>query len=579
MKVFVTGATGFVGRHLLSALIAQGIHGQPCDIYCLVRSQKGLDQQLASRIHVLEGGLNEIDRYTDIIQSCDYIFHLAAKANFNAGGDYWQDNLEGTRHLLRAAQGSSHLQRFMFTSTIGAVDREPQDICESPLDENSKPNPLSPYGKSKLACEDIIAASQLPYTIIRPTWVYGPGMRADSHIRVFINMVLKRSLVSRFAFPGKVSVVHVQDLIQSLLLAAVDSRALRETFFVSDGSGLSIGEIFETIGELAGSPAGRIRIPQPAVWAAQKIRAMLPLSAQNLFIGVLWASPKKIETIGFKAKVPFRKGLLELMRWHRENEQPKADNGDRSLCVITGAASGIGRCFSTQLWLQGQDILLVDRDAQKLVTVGEELNSPYFIADIGVPEDLDRLQDFIANSPYKLGMLINNAGIGLRGKAADLGYEAQKKVLDVNCVALMSLSIFALEQFRKRGKGVLINIASSSAFQPLPYMATYAASKAFVMHFTEALWAEEKNEENIRIFAVCPSGTETHFQTSAGVKKNPKEKLLRPEDVAASILRAIPGKGATVMIGRSTWMMWMLSRILGRSMQAALWEKLMGGMR
>jgi hypothetical protein len=171
--------------------------------------------------------------------------------------------------------------------------------------------------------------------------------------------------------------------------------------------------------------------------------------------------------------------------------------------------------------------------------------------------------------------VVNCAGAGLRGRAADLDFEGQRGVIAVNVTALVYLSKLALEQFEKAGRGTLVNVSSSAAFQPLPGMAVYAASKSFVLQFTEALWAEMRPSPGIRILVVCPSGTATRFQSSAGVRALSGEKLLSPEEVAAGIRAWAERDPCTAIIGTRGKYMALLSRLLPRKQAALLWRRLM----
>jgi short-subunit dehydrogenase len=152
-------------------------------------------------------------------------------------------------------------------------------------------------------------------------------------------------------------------------------------------------------------------------------------------------------------------------------------------------------------------------------------------------------------------------------------------MVGLNCNALVALSAMFSRQARLTGVGTLVNIGSSSGFQPLPYMAVYAATKAFVQSFTLALAAELRSKKFLKVILIDPSGVDTGFQDAAGVKKNPSEKLLSPDLVAKQILKAISTQRELVIIGKSGKIMELLSRILPRLFQARLWAYLMTKMR
>ncbi|MBI3977610.1 MAG: SDR family NAD(P)-dependent oxidoreductase [Chloroflexi bacterium] len=575
IKVFITGATGFVGAHVARRLLTGGLDGQPADVVCLARDPARLDPDLRDRVRVLHGALDDLPRYAEMLAECDYVFHLAANAALAGPPDYHQANVEGTRVLVGLLARSPRLRRLVFTSTIGAVDRRPDDPCAEPLTEETPPHPLTEYGRSKLAAEQIVRQSGLPFAIVRPTWVYGPGMRANSHIRTFIATVGQMRLATRFAFPGRVSVVHVRDLVDALLLVALDPRAAGETYFASDGKPVALGAIFRDLGYLLGKPAGSIPLPAPVVRAGQALRPRLPLAVQGIFSDVLCAGSRKLEAIGFAAGVPFDLGLAETVRWHvrQAGQQPPAGT-----TLLTGAASGIGYELARQLSARNHSLLLVDRDEARLRALGEALDARWLTADLARPADLDRIRSFVTEERLTLGWVVNNAGIGLRGRVDELSFLQQRTIVDVNVVAPLYLSKLALEHFRRAGEGVLVTVASSAAWQPLPFMATYAASKAFVLHFSEALWAEQRDNPRIRVVTVCPAGTATSFQATAGVRNDDAARLLSPAAVAARIIQSAES-GGTVTIGASARAMGLLARLLPRHLSASLWHNLMARSR
>jgi short-subunit dehydrogenase len=161
----------------------------------------------------------------------------------------------------------------------------------------------------------------------------------------------------------------------------------------------------------------------------------------------------------------------------------------------------------------------------------------------------------------------------------DLPLEGQLQILDVNARAVLYLSKLAVDHFRRRGKGCLVNVASTAAFQPLPLMAAYAASKSFVLTFSEALWAEARELGDIHVITLVPAGTDTDFQRQAGVRRAAGEQLLSPVRVAAAIRAAAGRRGPTVLVGSRAIQMALLSRVLSRRRSALLWRHLMERLR
>ena len=570
-RVVVTGATGFIGRVLVERLRRDGLQGEPVRVVALSRTAAALLDQARAGVETHALDLAETSPEA-IAAACGHralVFHLAAAASVASGDDGFRNNVRSTERLLTALR-SGGCERLVYASSIGAVDRAPPDDCTALLDEDVPPHPLTRYGESKLAGERAIAASGLPFAIVRPTWVYGPGMRADSHLRVLLEMVRRGAPAARAAFPGRVSVIHVDDLCSALILAATHPQAAGQVFFAADGEPVSLGALFRLMGDIVGRSAGRLPIPSPVAALARRVRRWLPFAVQNLHSDVLAASVARLQALGFAPRVSRRAGLIALAR-------STAPAGER--WIVTGAASGIGRALAVQLHAAGHQLVAVDRDAGGLAALGGECAGIATItADLATDEGRSALGRAIDAVP--LGGLVNCAGIGARGAGADVSPEAQRALLEVNVIALADATTHALRRLRQQPSGgTLVNIASSAALQPLPGMAAYAASKAFVLSYSEAV-AEEEAHGKVCVITVCPGGTDTGFQAASGVRRVEGEALMPPADVAARILAAIRRRrSATLLVGSRTRSMALLARVLPRRALVRLWGRLMGSLR
>ncbi len=573
MKYFVTGATGFIGQYLTRRLVAT----RGNTIYCLVRDEKRLPEDLRRRVKICGGDNSSVDRYSGVIQSCDVIFHVAARASLGNGEAYRRDNIEFTDTLIRIAQGSRRLKRFVFTSTIGALDRSKEDPCTAPLAEDSKPNPTSDYGRSKLACEVNLAASTLPFVIVRPVLVYGAGMREQSHLRVFIDAVENGKLFSRFNFPGKLSFIHVNDLVDALLLVAKHPKAVRQTFFAADDTPVSLGTVFRQLGTILGKKAGDLEIGFGLPQLLRSGRKFLPLQAQSLFSDVLTASNTKLRSLGFVPKQSQSAGFLETSHYHFTQETAKRKNA-----IVTGGAGGIGRALCLQLYAHGYSVVIIDRNAVEGRAVADSISGKFLRCDLANSRDLDRAVQYLQKNAGPISLLVNNAGIGKRGNTEEIPSNELANVIAINCVAPVTLVNAILPTFLKQGYGTVVNIGSSAGYQPLPYMSVYAASKAFIIRYTQAVGGELKGRGipgSVEIVLVSPSGTATGFQKESGVKNDDASKLLLPEEVAAAIIRRIGRGSAEIIVGSSGKAMALAGRLLPTRLQIQLWERLMNSMR
>lgn len=573
--VLLTGGTGFIGAHLARRLMAGGLGGRKVRLLMLVRDEDRVPEDLAASDAVpILGDLDELPAMSAALDDVDYVFHLAAEVRLRGGVDLWRNNRDGTRDLLDAMRPHG-IRRLIHASTMGAVDRAPDDPCTSPLDESVLPHPLSEYGRSKLEAEQAVAASGLPYTILRIPWGYGPGMTPDTHVRFLTQKVCNHSPLSWLGFPGRVSLVAVDDLVDAFVLAAERDEARGETYYVSDGRPVSLGALFRQTANLIGRRGGFIRIPRPVSRLAKRWRRFFPLSIQNLNSDVLTVNNSKIATLGHRPRVALRQGLERLLQ-----DLGAARRAPGSLVtVVTGAASGIGQALARELHAEGHALLLVDSDVEGLRAIAAELSADSLALDLADPGAPEALEEKLDTGSYRLDWLVNNAGTGAAGASADLPPGRQERIVDVNCRVLTSLSRIALRHFGERGSGTLINVASSSGFQPLPFMAAYAASKAYVQSYSRALRAELGDSPGVLVVTVNPSGTQTTFQAKAGVREEDGESLLKPEHVARTIVAAAYARKNEVTIGWSGKLMSLAARVLPRSAEVRLWGRLMGRLR
>jgi hypothetical protein len=190
--------------------------------------------------------------------------------------------------------------------------------------------------------------------------------------------------------------------------------------------------------------------------------------------------------------------------------------------LITGSSGGIGEEFALQLARRGVNLVLVARRAdklaelrQRLLEIDPALRVDVVAADLAVPGSAADLAAKVTALGCNVDILVNNAGVGLHGDFVGQNAEANAAQIHLNCVTLVELTALYLPAMTKAGRGVVLNVASTAAFQPTPGMAVYGATKAFVLSFTEALWQESRGS-GIRILALCPGATETEFFSRTG---------------------------------------------------------------
>lgn len=190
--------------------------------------------------------------------------------------------------------------------------------------------------------------------------------------------------------------------------------------------------------------------------------------------------------------------------------------------LVTGASSGIGEQFALQLGRRGHNLVLTARSEDRLHTLARQLRSDYpsievevIAADLAEPGSGAALNAELTVRGVEVDVLINNAGFGSHNPVAAEDPDNLAREIQLNCSSLVDLTARLLPAMLERDRGGVLNVASTAAFQPLATMAVYAATKAFVLSFTEALWAETRTT-GVRVMALCPGATETGFFEATG---------------------------------------------------------------
>jgi short-subunit dehydrogenase len=223
--------------------------------------------------------------------------------------------------------------------------------------------------------------------------------------------------------------------------------------------------------------------------------------------------------------------------------------------LITGASSGIGRAFVHYLAAADAEVVLVARRAAILEQLAGELRARHdatvhvIPADLALPGAAADLHRRMLAQGLTIDAVINNAGIGVHGDLVEADPATVTAQIQLNVTVVAQLSTLLLPAMVARGHGAIINIASTAAFQPVAHMAVYAATKAFVLSFTRALWAETRHT-GVAVLAVCPGATDTEFFQTAGEQASVGTRR-SPEDVVNTTLRALARRRPSVVDGRA----------------------------
>ena len=241
--------------------------------------------------------------------------------------------------------------------------------------------------------------------------------------------------------------------------------------------------------------------------------------------------------------------------------------------LITGASTGIGAEFARQLSQQGARLILVARSGSRLQQLASELGGATVIAqDLTQPGAAHKLRDAVNDRDLCVDVLINNAGFGTHGPFTEIPVETQRAAIDLNVAALVELTHTFLPMIERRAGGV-IQVASTAAFQPVPCLAVYAASKAFVLSFSEALWGEYR-ERGVRVLALCPGATDTPFFERAG-EAAALGKKARPDDLVKLALRAFDSNRSHVIHGVANYWTAQSARVISREAVIKISARLM----
>jgi uncharacterized protein len=244
--------------------------------------------------------------------------------------------------------------------------------------------------------------------------------------------------------------------------------------------------------------------------------------------------------------------------------------------LVTGASSGIGEQFARQLAIRGHELILVARRADRLERLASDLPTPAHVIPCDLATDAASLPGRVAELDRSVDLLVNNAGFGTSGPFLEHEPARDAEQVRLNCEAVVTLTHAFLPPMVERGHGGIINVASSAGMQPIPYESVYAASKAFVISFTDALYAELRGS-GVRVLAVNPGPVPTEWQEVAGYESDrtgvvPGE--IPAEQVVSEALAAYDHGRRSVIPGRMIRWFIRVTRPSPRAIQLRVTERM-----
>lgn len=240
--------------------------------------------------------------------------------------------------------------------------------------------------------------------------------------------------------------------------------------------------------------------------------------------------------------------------------------------LITGASSGIGAEFARQLAARGMHLVLTARREQLLGQLAEELHRVHgtkcevVVADLSQPDEPARLLAEVDRRGLSIELLVNDAGFGYVAAIENTSVERVLELIRLNVSALTELTLRVLPGMLQRGHGGIVNVASVAGFQPVGYMGAYAASKAYVLHFSEALWAEAR-EKGVTVTTLCPGTTRTDFFDVSGAPPGwlGRHSSQDVKTVVRAALKGLEKRRQYVVPGWKNYVFSLLVRLASRS--------------
>ncbi|MGZ3615078.1 MAG: NAD-dependent epimerase/dehydratase family protein [Thermodesulfobacteriota bacterium] len=324
MKALVTGGTGFIGSHLVEALLQRGTR-----VRCLLRKKSDLKWLAGLPIEVAFGDCGDNTSLEEAVKEVNQIFHLAGVTKAVTENTYFEVNALGTENLIRAClKNNPQIQKFIYLSSQAAAGpcrngdkKRESDSCE----------PVSAYGRSKRRGEELALAfaDKIPLLILRPCAVYGPR---EKDIYTFFKLLSRKIKPCLSGEDQHMSLCYVEDIIKAILLAAQSHEPSGEIFFLSDGQDYPMQEVGDVFEQAIGVNAFSIRIPE---WTMMRVASFSeyfsklsrrpPLLSKGKVEEILqrnWVCDitKARTALGFKPRIPLKQGAELTYQWYKREK-------------------------------------------------------------------------------------------------------------------------------------------------------------------------------------------------------------------------------------------------------------------
>ena len=314
----MTGGTGFLGTHLVTALVARGD-----EVTCLVRSPAKAALRGWSGVRLVRGDLDSAAALRDGCAGADVIYHLAGLIAARNLGEFMRANRDGTARVMDAAAAQPP-QRFVLVSSIAAAGPTLPGVA---IDETAPPNPVTPYGKSKLAGEVLLQSASFPWTVVRPPVVYGEW--DEALLRLF--KLANRGIVPLFGDGSQeLSVIYGPDVADALIAAATSERTAGRVYFATHPAVTTARDLAQAVGHAVGQTLRFLPLPTPvaraALWTVGSLARLIGrasvISSERAaeFLAPAWtcrADALRADA-GWQARIDLETGLGRTVAWYRQ---------------------------------------------------------------------------------------------------------------------------------------------------------------------------------------------------------------------------------------------------------------------
>ncbi len=583
MQALVTGAGGFIGRRLVASLQAKGY-----TVRALYLPDEDADSARRAGVEVVRGDLTNPATLAGIADGVTVVFHLAARVtDWGPLAAFRAVTVDGTRHLLDACQGKG-IRRFVYFSSFTALGFS-RDTAGFDEDAPCVKTGI-PYSDTKVEAEVLVAELgrryEIPFTIVRPANVIGAG---SLWARDVLDLLHRgpTPIVGDGTAPG--AFVHVQNLVDGVILAAESDKAAGRTYHFIDDYPVTWAEYLTTLGSWIGRRP-RFRIPTALAWRvgalAERICAPLGVRspASRIAAGIMGrnhmvSSRRAREELGWTPRVSYPEALAEIREWVDAVYRPPAVKGQRDyhnyIVFITGGSTGIGLALARAYARLGAHVVIFARDegklraARALIEAARRSPRQQVLAlslDVG---DEAAVQTRTAEAMAHLGppdILINSAGIIANDRFDNLSGDTIAAILRVNVMGTVHVTHALLPALKAR-RGQLVNLSSLAGVMGMYGYTAYGASKYAVLGLSESLRYELK-PDGVTVTVVCPPEVDTPMVAVEEATISPESRALKqsagvldPDAVARTIVTGVSRRRFMIVPGARARLLYVLNAL------------------